>query len=145
MVLWDGANILQHAIVSNETMVQWLRGTQAPHPPQTVLVIEDIQSFGMAVGVEVFRTVRWSGRFEEAWGPKPCHFVGRKAVKIHLCQSTRATDSNIWQALIDRFGPSKDKAVGTVKAPGPLFGVKSHERAALALAVTYFDLQEAPL
>lgn len=143
MVMWDGAQVWQHAIVENEAMLDWLRAPD--FPPGSVLVVEDIQSYGMAVGVEVFRTVRWSGRFEQVWLPRPCHFIGRRAVKIHLCQSMRATDSNIWQALVDRFGPSKAKAVGTVKEPGPLFGVKSHERAALALAITYFDQQGAPL
>jgi hypothetical protein len=42
-------------------------------------------------------------------------------------------------ALIDRFGGS-ERAKGTKKAPGPLLAIKSHEWAALALAVTWWDL-----
>ena len=65
--------------------------------------------------------------------------IYRKDVKLHLCGSPRAKDSNIRQALIDRFGPGKEKAIGLKKTPGPLYGVKSHVWAALAVAVTHLD------
>jgi len=55
----------------------------------------------------------------------------------------RAKDANIRQALIDRYGPGKDKAIGQKKTPGPLYGFKSHEWAALAVAVTWMDQQGA--
>jgi len=90
---------------------------------------EWIESYGMAVGQEVFRTVAGIGWLAGTIGTE-VRLVPRKAVKMHLCQSMRAKDTNIRQALIDRFG-----AVGTKKAPGPLFGVSSHYWAALAVAV----------
>ncbi len=104
-----------------------------------ILVIEQIESFGMAVGREVFETVFWTGRFAEAWCPKRFERMPRREVKQHLCRSARATDSNIRQALIDRFGPGTDKAFGKKKAPGPLFGITGHKIAALAVAITWFD------
>lgn len=108
-----------------------------------VLVIERIASYGMAVGEEVFATVFWSGRFAQAWETSlkvtPWDRVYRKDVKQHLCLNNRATDANIRQALYDRFGPSKEKAVGTKKCPGPLYGIRGHEMAALAVAVTWHD------
>ncbi len=66
-------------------------------------------------------------------------------VKLHLCGNARAKDTNIRQALIDRFGgiEGKSKAVGTKKAPGPLYGCKSHMWAALAVAVTWWDTHQA--
>lgn len=100
------------------------------------LAIEMIASYGMAVGKEVFETVRWIGRFQQAFhDPESVILVYRKDVKMHLCQTPRAKDPNIRQALIDRIGPQ-----GTKKAPGPTFGVKSHAWAALAVAVTATDL-----
>jgi hypothetical protein len=60
--------------------------------------------------------------------------VFRKDVKLHLCNSPRAKDANVRQALLDRLGPQ-----GTKKAPGPTYGVKSHEWAALAVAVYGWD------
>jgi hypothetical protein len=51
----------------------------------------------------------------------------------------QAKDANIRQALIDRFGGSKEAAIGTIKRQGPLYGVKGHEFAALAVAVTWIE------
>jgi hypothetical protein len=90
---------------------------------------EWIESYGMAVGQEVFRTVAGIGWLAGTIGTE-VRLVPRKSVKMHLCQSMRAKDANIRQALIDRCG-----VVGTKKAPGPLFGVSSHYWAALAVAV----------
>lgn len=103
------------------------------------LVIEMISSYGMAVGRETFETVFWIGRFYEAWlqtwmfRPDPLRIL-RKDVKLHLCHDMRAKDTHIWTALTDRFG-----LPGTKKDKGVLYGVRSHARAALALAVTADD------
>lgn len=102
------------------------------------MAIEMIASYGMAVGREVFETCLWIGRFMQAAGPDRVRLVYRKDVKLHLCGSPRAKDANIRQALIDRWG-GKAEAVGTVKKPGPLYGVKSHAWAALGVAVTAME------
>lgn len=102
------------------------------------LVIEMVASYGMPVGAEVFETVYWIGRFAEAYRGN-AERIFRRDVKLHLCKSPKANDATIRQALIDRFGPGKEKAIGSKKAPGPLYGVKADVWAALALAVTYYD------
>lgn len=105
------------------------------------LVIEEIESYGMPVGREVFQTVFWAGRFAQAWacpGQYSWSLLPRKAVKLTLCGSPRAKDANIRQALIDRYGGPQ-----SVKKGGPLHGIKSHLWAALALAVTYQEQQKA--
>ena len=102
------------------------------------IAIEMIASYGMAVGREVFETCLWIGRFMQAAGPDRVRLVYRKDVKVHLCGSPRAKDANIRQALIDRWG-GKAEAVGTIKKPGPLYGVKSHAWAALGVAVTALE------
>jgi len=95
------------------------------------LVIEEIRSFGMAVGKEVFNTSRWTGRFEECAlkRGKKVIFVGRQEVKLHWCGSPRAKDPNVRQALIDYYGPP-----GTKKAPGVTYGIKKDIWSALAIA-----------
>jgi hypothetical protein len=103
------------------------------------LVIEKVESFGMAVGAEVFETVYWSGRFHQAALPLPVDRIGRKAVKIHLCGSMRAKDPNIRQALIDRFSTRAQPAIGKKASPGPLYGVSADVWSALAVAVTFAD------
>lgn len=107
-----------------------------------IVVIEDIEMMGMTVGYDVFQTVRWTGRFQQIcadWGI-PCYFLKRSKVKLHLCNSARAQDKNIRQALLDRFGDgSKQSAIGLKATPGPLYGIAGHAWSALALAVTWAD------
>ena len=78
------------------------------------LVIEMIASYGMPVGKEVFETCVWIGRFIQVGNiyQKSNSYIYRKEEKMNLCHSMKAKDSNIRQALIDRFGP-----VGTKKNP----------------------------
>ena len=104
------------------------------------LAIEWIESQGMAVGKETFITVRWIGRFMQAWrDPEAVRMIPRRAVKLHLCGSMKAKDKNIRQALLDVLGPQ-----GTKKSPGPTYGVSSHAWQALAVAATAAGLQPKP-
>ena len=101
-----------------------------------VLVIEGFQSFGMAVGATVFTTAYYIGRLlqiAEDLGSKT-HIMYRTDVKMHICGTTRAKDTNIRQAMLDRFG-----AQGTKKQQGPLYGVTKDVFSALAICVTYID------
>lgn len=137
-VLFDGQNICEHAIEPNRDLLGRL--VTMPTGEIHAVVFEMVESFGMAVGRETFETVFWTGRMFECarlacWSRER---MSRKAVKLHLCQSARAQDTNIRTALMDRFG-GKAAAIGTKKAPGPLYGIKSHEWSALAIAVTWCD------
>ena len=103
------------------------------------MAIEMIASYGMAVGADVFRTCVWIGKFEDEF-PDAYTEVYRREVKMFLCNSMTAKDSNIRQALIDRFGPGKAKAIGLKATPGPLYGIKKDLWSALAVAVTWADI-----
>lgn len=132
-VLYDGTRVCQFAKCPNEEMLSVV----ACH--SGVLVIEQIASMGMAVGAEVFETVFWSGRFVERWNGHKWDRVKRHQVKMHLCGNMRAKDANIRQALLDKFGPGKEKAIGRKAAPGPLYGLSGDCWSALAVAVTYCE------
>jgi hypothetical protein len=131
VVLQDG-NPRESVIVPNAEVLDWIRDWRCP------VAIEMIASYGMAVGAEVFQTCLWIGRFLQVAGEERTTLVHRRTVKMHLCGSAKAKDQNIRQALIDRWG-GKAEAVGTSKKRGPLYGVKSHAWAALAVAVTVAD------
>lgn len=128
----------------NETILGQLGHPYYPRDPTPHLAIEMVASYGMPVGREVFETCVWAGRFIERWlsqfGPfRAEHSVRplyRRDVKLHLCGSQRAKDSNVRQALIDRYGPGRDKAVGRKASPGPLYGMKADCWQALAVAIT---------
>lgn len=135
-VLYVNGQVVDADIWKNERLRFSLRHlAKEAHP----VVIEMIASYGMPVGKEVFDTCLWIGRFMEAAGS--AELIYRKDVKMNLCGSMRAKDANIRQALIDRFGPGKDKAIGKKATPGPLYGFKADMWAALAVAVTYDDQQ----
>jgi hypothetical protein len=141
-----GDVLLGFGILPNEQLLTWFRVLD--HPVEggvDQVVIEKIESFGMAVGAEIFETVFWSGRFAEAADPMPVDRIGRRAVKLHLCGDARAKDSNIRQALIDRYGGvgGKQSAIGLKASPGPLYGVSKDVWAALAVACTWADQRAA--
>lgn len=111
--------------------------------PLSVLVIEQVESYGMIVGRDVFETIRWSGRFEEAalGRERSAIYLPRREVKLALCNDSRAKDKNIRAALLEKFGPLPTKKTG----PVPHWGIhrpKSHIWSAVALAVTYEFLRD---
>lgn len=125
--------------IENDRLIDMLPSSEARE-----MAIEMVACYGLAVGADVFETCKWIGRFVQAWNAGERHtLVYRKDIKMHLCHSMRAKDSNIRQALIDRFG-GKDKAIGKKKTPGPLFGVSGHLWSALAVAVYYADTHPEP-
>ncbi len=128
--------VTHRVIAKNEDLIKWLR-KRLP-TIHHVLAVEWITSYGQIVGREIFETCAWVGRFEEAF-PGPAYRVARRDVKLHLCNSVRAKDSNIRQALLDRFGGSRKAALGTKAKPGPLYGFKTHLWSALGVAVTYAE------
>lgn len=101
------------------------------------LIIEMIASYGMPVGASVFDTCVWIGRFIQKRKCPDYEYIYRKEEKMNLCHSMKAKDSNIRQALIDRFGD-----VGVKKAPGFFYGFKKDIWAAFAVGVTYLDKEK---
>lgn len=98
------------------------------------LILEMVASYGMPVGASIFETCVWIGRFIQARKCPNFEYIYRKEEKMNLCQSMKAKDSNIRQALIDRFGE-----VGTKKAQGWFYGFKKDVWAAYAVGTTYLD------
>ena len=141
LLVYNGASIGYRGIFPNDSVVTEIVERAGPRDH---LAIEMVESFGMAVGRDVFETVFWIGRFCEAFNGDFTR-ISRKDVKMHLCQSMRANDANIRAALLDKFpaaGGGKTPQVGTKKCKGPLFGIKSHLWSALAVAVTWWDTRK---
>lgn len=137
-VIWDGRKVSEFAKVRNEQLMEFLRADDFAMD-SLHCVIEKIASYGMAVGAEVFETCYWSGRFAEAYAAgESVHRIPRLDVKLHICKDSKAKDSNIRLAIIDRFG-GKERAIGKKKTPGPLYGIKADCWAALAVAITWHD------
>jgi len=102
-----------------------------------ITAIEMVASYGMPVGKTVFETVLFIGRLVERLDMmrKPYELVYRKDVKMHLCGTTRAKDSNIIQALIDKYAPyAGNHGKGNKANPGFFYGFSKDVWQAFALA-----------
>jgi hypothetical protein len=130
-VIWNGINILDYGKTANQNISSHIVTMESD-----IVVIEMIASYGMPVGKEVFETALWIGRYIQLCDlkPVPNHLIFRREVKLHHCGQVRAKDSNIIQALKDRFG---DK--GTKKNPGLTYGLSKDVWQAFALAVYFYD------
>jgi len=118
-----------------------------PPVPVDDAAVEMIASYGMAVGAEVFETCVWIGRYVEAIR-RDLHvapaLVKRLSVKMHHCHTAQAKDSNIRQALVDRFAPgASNHGKGTKDAPSWFYGFKADIWQAYALGVYAVDIIEA--
>ena len=136
-VVYDKRPVDHGKLGNEELLARICDETQAAKSAYDHIAIEMIASYGMPVGAEVFNTCVWIGRFMQAW-TGDVTLIFRRDVKLHLCGQARAKDSNVRQALIDKFG-GKEKAIGRKSSPGPLHGLKADEWQALAVAVTYTE------
>lgn len=134
------------------------------------VVVEMVACYGMPVGRSVFDTALMIGRYLNE-GQSKVRLMIRKKVTTEICNSAKATDANIRQAMIDLYGPTKEQAIGGVKCrkckgkgwfgagravcpscnggkwlhpPGPLVDVHDDIWAALALAVAASRLWHNP-
>lgn len=137
----DLSKVLEKGKVENHELMKLLTRFKLTYDIRYV-AIEMIASYGMAVGASVFDTCVWIGRFKEhclklLW---EVEFVYRKEEKMLLCNSMKAKDSNIRQALVDRFAPNTpNKGKGYKSNPGFFYGFKSDIYAALAVACVFYE------
>ena len=136
--LLDGS-VVDHGKVPNRAMLSIVHDVTRKQPGLKV-VCEMIASYGASVGSDVFETCIWIGRYLQACECEDnFNRVTRVQVKVHHChRANKVTDSVVRQAMIDRYG-GKDVAIGRSKVPGPLFGLRGDEWAALAVGLAWLD------
>jgi hypothetical protein len=142
VLLDENLKPLEHGKFVNDNVRSYLR-LKCQHNPNLKVVIEKIQGLGMPVGQTTFDTCIWIGRFTEI--VESCnmntYYIYRKEEKLNLCGSLKAKDSNIIQALVDRFAPNtSNKGKGTKKNPGWFYGFSKDIWQAYAVGVTYNDM-----
>lgn len=120
--------------ISNEDLLDIIRNEE-----YDTLIYEEFQSYGMPIGVSTITSITWNGRYMQIAldREKTVDYIYRKEEKMNLCGSMKAKDSNIRQALIDRFGE-----VGTKKEKGWFYGFKKDIWSAYAVGVTWLDKQK---
>lgn len=131
VVVLDGDIVVRHYELPNGGLA-----AQLANDPYLV-AIEDFVGYGKSIAWESIETIKWIGIFRHV-APRAIE-VSRPEVKLHLCGVKAVGDPAVADALCRRWGPGRKAAVGTKKAPGPLYGIKGHLWAALAVAVTAAD------
>ncbi len=138
---------------------------------------DDIQSIqcefpkprGQLASTHLFETVMWIGRYTELLFDMgyDIEYFDRKDVKMTICGTTKANDSQIRSALIDIYGGERiaiggkkcktcngkgyigrDKTqchqcngAGVESPKGPLRGISEDVWAALGIAISYIEMQ----
>lgn len=149
-VLYDTvqAQVVDKGKLPNDKVMQVLKKHKCGDcidPICDLVVIEMVASYGMAVGATVFETCVWVGRFMQHFSSAgfKVERIFRKDIKMHHCGSPRAKDSNIRQALIDKYG-----APGTKKTPNMIYAdseekMSKDKWAAFAIATYVSETQAA--
>lgn len=134
IINYDNYKPLKFGKIDNEELLKIVKKEK-----YDILVYEEFQSYGMPIGESTIRSITWNGRYIQSALDKniPVYPIYRKEEKINLCHSMKAKDSNIRQALIDRFGD-----VGTKKNQGFFYGFKKDIWSAFAVGCTYLDKQK---
>lgn len=123
----------------NEDILDFLFG---PFGKKVVIEMVAHYGTGMPAGKTVFDTAVWIGRFYQHFTALglSVELMMRGEVKMNLCGTMRAKDSNVIQALADRFAPGqKNYGKGTKKNKGWFYGFSADIWQAYALGVTYLD------
>lgn len=99
------------------------------------LAMETIVSYGARIGMETIANIELIGRIKEAWSDRDddTTYLSRPDILGHLTGRRNAKEADCADRLKEMHGGLG--AVGTKKAPGPLYGVTSHAWSALAVAV----------
>lgn len=127
------ADLGSMGLIDNRGLMTLLTDVEADH-----IAIEVPRPRGRTFS-QVIATTLWIGRFLERARHIPFTEVDRKDVKNHFKEGKeKMNDSKIRTALIERWG-GKEKAIGSKKAPGPLYHLKADIWQALAVGLTYAE------
>lgn len=112
------------------------------------LVIEVMDRIFGPSDAMVIETLIWTGRFLER--ALSSERIARKVVLTRLFgKVVRKADAATHRFIVDRYAEragdplgGRSAAVGTVRAPGPLYGVKADAWQAIAVGIAWFGRDE---
>lgn len=145
-VIMDGYKPIKQGKKKNEDILAMISGMEGSITAPQILAIEMVASYGMAVGKNVFDTCVWVGRFWQKFinsaGGK-VELIYRMEEKTRLCHDSRAKDTNIRKALIDRFADhDKERGKGTKEKPDWFYGFSKDAWMAYAVGVVLLDKKQ---
>lgn len=133
-------NPLQFGKISNEELLKIVKEAE-----YEILLYEEFQCYGMAVGQSTIISITWNGRYIQSALDRGLKVepILRKEEKMCLCGTMRAKDTNIRQALIDRFATFDYKnGKGTKGNQDFFYGFSKDSWSAFAILTTYLDKEK---
>ena len=143
-LIGDDRRPIEFGKVPNKDALEYIRN-HAGNVEIEAVVIEMVASYGMAVGKSVFETCVMIGRLTEAAEASyfPVEYIYRMEEKIAICHDSKAKDTNIRQALIDRFAKHDFKnGKGTKNNPDWFYGFAKDIWASYSVGTTWLDKKE---
>lgn len=139
--------ICEYGILDNESMLSRLRELRIESSKSSgrdQFVVEQIKSYGNAIGDSLLHTCVWNGRFIEAWigeSERTYTFLPRKTVVTELCGRSTARDTNVRQALIDYYADRMgERAKDITRKGGALSSIKKDMWSALGIATAHYAM-----
>jgi hypothetical protein len=146
----DTKKVLKFGKINNEAMRVEIE--VQGREQDACMTLEQIKSYGNAMGDTTIETCVWIGRFIERWPRSTYTLIPRKTICGVICHNAKAKDNNIRRAMLDKYlsftpaselGGGSEPAVGTKAKPGPLYGVSADVFSALALGWTWCEMYGA--
>ena len=140
-VIYDGVDALDCGIDQNENLRRriyddvWFVDLSSP----VHLAIERVMPYRGKARIELIETAVWVGRFGQEFGWDDVSLIARPVVCEHLCGHQAAKKPKVRKAIINRYGGTRQAAIGLKQHPGPLYGITDHIWDALAVAITYWE------
>lgn len=127
--------------MSEERILDYVEGLG--NVGNSALALEGFENSGMVVGKSVFDTCMLVGKLLERANRSSYNdvrIIYRKEEKKNLCNKTKANDTMIVHALVDRFAEDKNNlGKGTKQNKGWFYGFKKDIWQAYAIGITYCD------
>ena len=127
---------------NQEAMQHMIEVCSDPANNVICVAIEMLASYGMNIGRTCIETAKEIGRFQERLSDyvNEVNYIYRKDEKMCICGHMQAKDSNVRQALIDRFAEFDTKnGKGTKNNPDWFYGFKADIWQSYAVAVCWID------
>ena len=130
-------------VMTNESLIAEISRLGAVIWTNAVLAIEIPSPRGQAMSWQLVDTIKWAGRFIQAWHNDFIYEVDRKDVKLMLTGKAAGKDKNVRQGIIELYrrewtgqiGGGREPMLGLKSRPGPLFGMGGDKWAALGVAL----------
>jgi Holliday junction resolvasome RuvABC endonuclease subunit len=124
--LIDGTRILNAATIGNKEFLSIVEVCRCD-----LIACEGLFYQGNIAGSSLWQTAYMIGMIFDRTEPIRFVLLPSRTVTTAICGLARCSDKDIKIALEERYGPP-----GTKKNPGQLYGMDSHVRSALAVALT---------